>query len=115
MQSGARGIGRSAVRFARIPTLVLGMALVVPAVGGPGDPGGSARPGPHREASDDPPAAHVPKHDPTARSEAATVSFGPYVSIQVNVDGAGLNILGDAANETSIAVNPNDPGNIVIG
>jgi hypothetical protein len=38
-----------------------------------------------------------------------------YVSIQVNVDEFGQNIVGDAANEPSITVNPNDPDNIVIG
>ena len=40
--------------------------------------------------------------------------FGPYVSIQVNVDAAGQNITGDAANEPTMAINPLDPGNIVI-
>ncbi len=34
---------------------------------------------------------------------------------QVNVDSTGKNILGDAANEPSIAVNPLNPNNIVIG
>jgi len=36
-------------------------------------------------------------------------------SIQVNVDSRGCNILGDAANEPSIAVSPTDPRKIVIG
>jgi len=40
---------------------------------------------------------------------------GPYVSVQVNVDHAGVNIVGDAANEPSIAVDPADPRNYVIG
>ena len=43
------------------------------------------------------------------------MAVGPYVSIQVNVDQLGRNIVGDAANEPSIAVNPLDPNNIVIG
>jgi hypothetical protein len=43
------------------------------------------------------------------------VVVGPYVSIQVNVDALGLNIVGDAANEPSIAVNPTNSDNIVIG
>lgn len=34
---------------------------------------------------------------------------------QVNVDADGNNIVGDAANEPSIAVDPNNPNNIVIG
>jgi len=36
-------------------------------------------------------------------------------SIQVNVDARGCNILGDAANEPSLAVDPTDPKKIVIG
>ncbi len=36
-------------------------------------------------------------------------------TVQVNVNIYGENILGDAANEPSIAVNPLDPGNMVIG
>src|SRR6266480_3804708 len=35
--------------------------------------------------------------------------FGPFVSYQVNVDAQGHNILGDAANEPSIAVDPTAP------
>ena len=42
-------------------------------------------------------------------------SLGPYTSIQVNVDAQGKNIRGDAANETTIAVNSTNPDNIVIG
>ncbi|MGB2984971.1 MAG: sialidase family protein [Phycisphaerae bacterium] len=40
---------------------------------------------------------------------------GPYESIQVNVDHRGCNIVGDAANEPSIAIDPTDPRRIVIG
>jgi subtilisin-like proprotein convertase family protein len=40
---------------------------------------------------------------------------GPYQSIQINVDALGQNIVGDAANEPSIAVNPTNPANIVVG
>ena len=40
---------------------------------------------------------------------------GPYESIQVNVDPFGCNIVGDAANEPSIAVDPNNPARIAIG
>ena len=38
-----------------------------------------------------------------------------YQSVQVNVDEFGDNILGDAANEPSIAIDPTDPSKIVIG
>ncbi len=41
--------------------------------------------------------------------------YGPYVSRQVNVDANGCNIVGDAANEPSIAIDPTNPDNIVIG
>lgn len=42
--------------------------------------------------------------------------FGPNFSVvQVNVNEAGENILGDAANEPSIAIDPNDPDRMVIG
>lgn len=41
--------------------------------------------------------------------------YGPYVSRQINVDANGCNIVGDAANQGSIAIDPTDPNNIVIG
>src|SRR5438552_13673546 len=41
--------------------------------------------------------------------------YGPFVSYQVNVDAQGHNILGDAANEPSIAVDPTDPNKMSIG
>ena len=53
---------------------------------------------------------------PTQRtSPPATVQRGPYTSVQVNVTQFGNNIVGDAANEPSIAIDPNDPNRIVIG
>jgi hypothetical protein len=41
--------------------------------------------------------------------------FGVFTSYQVNVDAAGNNILGDAANEPSISVDPTDGNKMVIG
>src|SRR6201993_2456296 len=41
--------------------------------------------------------------------------YGPFVSFQVNVDANHQNILGDAANEPSIAVDPTDGNKMVIG
>ncbi|MBU0641452.1 MAG: hypothetical protein KKB50_21535 [Planctomycetes bacterium] len=38
-----------------------------------------------------------------------------HVSVQVNVDGNGQNIVGDAANEPSLAVDPTDSNRMVIG
>jgi len=40
---------------------------------------------------------------------------GPFISYQVNVDSNGTNILGDAANEPSIAVDPTDGNKMTIG
>jgi hypothetical protein len=41
--------------------------------------------------------------------------FGPFTSFQVNVDAKGNNIVGDAANEPSIAVDQTDPNKMAIG
>jgi hypothetical protein len=41
--------------------------------------------------------------------------FGLFTSFQVNVDANGQNILGDAANETSIAVDPTNANKMTIG
>ena len=41
--------------------------------------------------------------------------YGPFTSHQVNVDANGNNIVGDAANEPSIAVDPTDHNRMVIG
>jgi len=41
--------------------------------------------------------------------------FGPYTSYQVNVNPNGNNIVGDAANEPSICVNPTDRNKMSIG
>ncbi len=41
--------------------------------------------------------------------------FGPFISYQVNVDNNGNNIVGDAANESSIAVDPTDGNKMTIG
>ncbi len=42
-------------------------------------------------------------------------SRGSVARVQVNVNAQGLNILGDAANEPTIAVDPTNPNRIVIG
>lgn len=70
-------------------------------------------------------SAPIPHEEPATSSSAGPavpatcwpvhVQQGPYVSVQVNVDANGMNIIGDAANEPSIAVDPNDPNKIVIG
>ena len=49
------------------------------------------------------------------RSPGRVVTRGVFSSVQVNVDSLGNNIVGDAANEPSIAVDPNDPSRMVAG
>jgi hypothetical protein len=48
-------------------------------------------------------------------SPALVSRLGPYTSYQVNVDANGNNRIGDAANEPSICVDPNNPNRISIG
>ncbi len=52
---------------------------------------------------------------PKRVSPGAIVRRGPFVSVQVNVDEHGMNILGDAANEPSIAIDPTNPDRMAIG
>ena len=66
------------------------------------------------EAPDDPPGTPAP-HVPGAGTRGGPVTFGPYSAVQVNVDALGGNILGDAANEPSIAIDPTNPMRMAIG
>ena len=50
-----------------------------------------------------------------AISPAFVSRFGSYTSYQVNVDASGNNIVGDAANEPSICVDPHNSNRISIG
>jgi hypothetical protein len=50
-----------------------------------------------------------------ATSAGATVVRGEFVSVQVNVNPDGNNVLGDAANEPSIAIDPTNPSRMAIG
>lgn len=68
----------------------------------------------HHEKPKDPPASPVILQARTV-SGGGVISYGQYVSIQVNVDGDGNNIVGDAANEPTIAVDPLDSSRIVLG
>ena len=67
----------------------------------------------HLERMEDPPALIVPKRIEV--SPALVSPFGPYTSYQVNVDANGNNIIGDAANEPSICVDPTNPNRMAIG
>ncbi|MBN2174196.1 MAG: T9SS type A sorting domain-containing protein [Bacteroidales bacterium] len=59
---------------------------------------------------------YVPSHrQDHPVSPAYKYSSPGFFTVQVNVDEDGNNILGDAANEPSITVDPNDPNKIAIG
>jgi len=75
--------------------------------------GQSKRPLPSEplEKYDNPPA-YIYRAEPGPRMISP---FGPFVSYQVNVDVNGNNIVGDAANEPSIAVDPTNPRRMTIG
>ena len=74
----------------------------------------TAAPVGHREDPVDPPAVPI-RRESLPRSPRAIVMQGLHQSIQVNVDALQNNIVGDAANEPSIAIDPLNPDNIVIG
>jgi hypothetical protein len=67
----------------------------------------------HNEVKDD---DYIPvSRENQERSPAYNYSMNNITTVQVNVDVSGQNIVGDAANETSIAVDPNDRNKMVIG
>jgi len=61
-----------------------------------------------------PSAEAVARAQSAARQQVQVWSVGPYHSIQANVDSLGNDILLDAANEPSIAIDPTNPQRIVI-
>ena len=69
-------------------------------------------PRPHETVGD---TQRVAPPDARRTSPARLWMRGPYVSVQVNVDEDGANIIDDAANEPSIAVDPTDPNRMAIG
>src|SRR5205809_2927313 len=64
------------------------------------------------EKFDNPPA---PVEAITVLSPGLVSHFGPYPSYQVNVDANGNNIVGDAANEPSICLDPTNPNRMAVG
>ncbi|UCC29230.1 MAG: hypothetical protein JSU86_13625 [Phycisphaerales bacterium] len=71
-------------------------------------------PGVHREVPRDQPAPPALLRR-RLTEPARAWSRGPFTSVQVNVDSLGSNIIGDAANEPSLAIVPDDPHKMVIG
>jgi len=75
--------------------------------------GNPPNPTEHQEIKDD---DYVPDlRDSQGRSPSFNYSMNNIVTTQVNVDANGQNIVGDAANEPSIAVDRNNPNRIAIG
>jgi hypothetical protein len=111
-------VRRSLLWTLRVPSILLLAAV----------PGGAARsaepdrersprdPGPAWDRQEYPDDAYVPiPREGRARTPAYRSSVGGFLVVQVNVDELGQNIVGDAANEPSIAVDPTDPDRIAIG
>ncbi len=67
----------------------------------------------HHEIADQP--YRTPSPGPKKTSPAFHYAGPGFFTTQVNVDANGDNILGDAANEPSIAVDPNNPDKMAIG
>ena len=86
---------------------VLGCATAVAA---PQEP--TQRPGPHERLGDPPPPGPI---STPGRTRVDPIVRDRFVTVQVNVDANGLNIVGDAANEPSIAVDPLQPARMAIG
>ncbi len=78
------------------------------------DPQANGKEWQHREVPVDPPAPAETLRQRVTQAVAPIVRDG-FVSVQVNVDELGNNIVGDAANEPSIAIDPTDPNRIAIG
>jgi hypothetical protein len=100
--------GRSCWRAA-----LLGPALGLanPSLPPPAQAAHSAPVPPRLERLDDAPASP----GPTRTAPGARPEIGSFTHVQVNVAGVGINILGDAANEPSIAVDPRNPNHMAIG
>jgi hypothetical protein len=67
----------------------------------------------HQEIPDQPYLA--PRSDAKKSAPAPSLKTTGFFTAQVNVDTGGNNIVGDAANEPSIAIDPTDPNKMVIG
>lgn len=68
-----------------------------------------------REMQSDPYRPNVLPGEARQTTPGAVITFGNFTSVQVNVDSNGMNVVGDAANEPSIAIDPTNPNRIVIG
>ena len=69
----------------------------------------------HQERPDDPYLPGAPAAKKPIVAPGGWRVLDGFVSVQVNVDAQGNNIVGDAANEPSLAVDPTNPDRIAIG
>jgi hypothetical protein len=107
-----RGLPPGATRCGAVMLAWVALAWGLP-IQAADTPDETARAG-HQETLEDLPAGAAAERS-AAVSTRAVVAVGPYISVQVNVDALGDNILGDAANEPSIAIDATDPARMVIG
>lgn len=93
-----------------LASILLASMIINPAISSAGEP--PVDDGPD-ELIDDPYVAVPRAHRATSPGRRAVL--GPYVSVQVNVDENGNNIVGDAANEPSLVIDPTNPQRMAIG
>ena len=97
-------IRRSVLFLALLPLLALAEESDLPGPPLAGEP---------LEQYGDPPAPFPLRG--TGVSRGMISQYGPFTSHQVNVNGSGLNITGDAANEPSISVDPTNRSRMTVG
>lgn len=99
--------------FKRVAALAATATAFASTAGVDERPPASAQPRPHDAGTIQPPVRPARRTSPPLPPEALTRNG--FVSVQVNVDAAGNNVVGDAANEPSLAVDPTNPNRCVIG
>ena len=99
------------VRFAAVIVLVSIGFSVVPVAAQPR----TRPPAEHREVQTDPPGVRPAVPPIVVPPQTGPTPRGGLGRVQVNTDALGNNIMGDAANEPSIAIDPTDPNKMAIG
>jgi len=107
-----RAFLRIRLRWAVLPCILLGFPFAAPASATPPGPADGTDIPQHEEISDPP---GIPARPTPGTPPSPPVRFGSFISHQVNVAPDGTNIVGDAANEPSIAVDPTHPNHMAIG